>query len=534
MLVCLIASLSIQLSAGAPSEGEIDFLLSARETFRRHEILLTGANGFLGKVIIALLVARFPEFRRLHLLLRPKRRLSPEERFEREILASPPLQAVLGEEAARRAVERVSVLAGDVGQQGCGLEEETVEALAGRIGLVINCAGLVDFYPPVDESFQANVDGVEHVLDLARALGAGLLHVSTCFVCGEADGLVEESEPILGFYPRRKGPGDLGFRHDREIRYMRERIREAYASAGVDGSGRRPRELAQRLSDLGAQRAAQWGWTNTYTYTKSLGEQIIAAAEDLEWAIVRPAIVEAALEFPFPGWVEGGRTAAPLVMMAAAGLRHWSIREDAPMEVIPVDLVASGILTVAALLANRQARRVYHLSTADVNPIYFGPLVRMLHREYRRQALANGAAFRPWRWWPASVRVLTPEQAGARGRRQQQVLNRLQSLANSLRRKLQAAGLPGEQALRNLSAALRSAGLRIMIRDQALELYRPFMYDNRFIFEAENIRAGWALLAEDERRLLPWNPEQIDWRRYWIDNEVEGVRRWVQNEPARK
>jgi long-chain acyl-CoA synthetase len=509
-------------------------LLSARESFRRHGILLTGANGFLGKVILALLAARFPDFGRLYLLLRPKRRLSPEERFEKEVFASPPIQAISNDEAARQAIGRVQVLAGDVGQPGCGLDEETVQALAGRVDLIINCAGLVDFYPPVDESFQSNVDGVEHVLELARALGAKLLHVSTCFVCGEADGLVEESEPILGFYPRRKGPNDLGFRHDREIRYMRERIREAYAAAGVNGSSRRPRELAQRLSDLGAQRAAQWGWTNTYTYTKSLGEQIIAAADDVGWAIVRPAIVEAALEFPFPGWVEGGRTAAPLVMMAVAGLRHWSIREDAPMEVIPVDLVASGILIVAALLLNGRAERVYHLSTADVNPIYFGPLVRMLYREYRRQAAVNGARFRPWRWWPAGVRVLSPEQASARGRRQQQVLNRLQSLANALRRKLQAAGLPGEQALRNLSATLRTAGLRIMIRDQALELYRPFMYDNRFIFEAENIRTACAMLAEEDRRLLPWNPEQIDWRRYWIQNEVEGVRRWVQNEPGRK
>jgi len=509
-------------------------LLSARETFRCNEILLIGANGFLGKVILALLVARFPDFRRLHVLIRPKRRLAPRERFEKEVLASPPLRAVAEEGVLAELAGRISVLAGDIGQPGCGLDEETVQELSGRVGLVLNCAGLVDFFPPVDESFQSNVDGVEHVVELTRALGARLLHVSTCFVCGEADGLIEESEPILGFYPRRKGPGDCGFRHDREIRYMRERIREAYASEGSNGAGRRTRELVQRLSDLGAQRAAQWGWTNTYTYTKSLGEQIIAASEDLDYAIVRPAIVEAALEFPFPGWVEGGRTAAPLVMMAISGLRHWSIREDAPMEVVPVDLVASAILIVAVLLLNGRAERVYHVSTADVNPIYFGPLVRMLHKEYRRQRRSDGASLLPWWGLPASVRVLTPEEASRRGRRQQERLGRLQALATGLRKRLQAAGLPGEQKLRNLSAMLRSAGLRIMIRDQALELYRPFMYDNRFIFEAQNIRAARAQLSEEDRRLLPWNPDQINWRDYWIHNEVEGVRRWVQNEAARK
>ena len=46
------------------------------------------------------------------------------------------------------------------------------------------------------------------------------------------------------------------------------------------------------------------------------------------------------------------------------------------------------------------------------------------------------------------------------------------------------AGLPGGKRLRNLAVSFRSAGLRVMIRDQALELYRPFMHDNRFIFEA--------------------------------------------------
>ena len=29
------------------------------------------------------------------------------------------------------------------------------------------------------------------------------------------------------------------------------------------------------LTKLGMERARHWGWTNTYTYTKSLGEQII-------------------------------------------------------------------------------------------------------------------------------------------------------------------------------------------------------------------------------------------------------------------
>ncbi len=506
-------------------------LIDARETLRRHEILLIGANGFLGKVLLGLLLDRFPDLKHLHLLMRGKRRLSAAERFENEVLGSPPLETIvsrIGREAIRA---KVTVHSGDLSEVECGLPDETLESLSGRVGLVVNCAGLVEFFPPIDDSFASNVDGVEHVIGLCRRLNAKMLHVSTCFVCGEADGLVEESEPIAGFYPRRRGAADQGFQYDREIHFMRERIREAYESEGLSRGCRRPRELSQKLSDLGLQRALQWGWTNTYTYTKSLGEQILAAEEDLDFAIVRPAIVEAALSFPFPGWVEGGRTAAPLVMMAMSGLRHWTVREDAPMEVVPVDLVASSILIAGVMLLNNAAERVYQVSTADVNPIYYGPLIRILLEEYRRQQRLRRNGM-PLIQFPAGVRVLRPEQSKARGKRQQETISRLQSWATGLRRFMERTGVPGSQKVRRMATRLRQTGLRVMVRDQALEIYQPFMLDNRFIFENENIRAAYSRLSPEDRKLLPWNPERIDWRDYWVNNEVAGVQKWVQTETS--
>lgn len=511
-------------------------MINARESFRRHELLLIGANGFLGKVILGLLLERFPDFKHLHILVRPKRKLSPEERFEKDVLGSAALASIVEKGDSERLREKITVLAGDIGQPDCGLDEETLQELSGRIALVLNCAGLVDFFPPVDDSFLSNVDGVEQVVALAKRLGAKLLHVSTCFVCGESDGLIEESDPIVGFYPRRRGARDGGFRHDQEIRYMRERIREAYAADGSNGSGKRSKELTQKLVDLGWQRAAQWGWVNTYTYSKSLGEQLIAAEDDLDYAIVRPAIVEAALGFPFPGWVEGGRTAAPLVMMAMGGLRHWTIREDAPMEVVPVDLVAASILIAGLLLLDGRAERVYQLGTADANPIYFGPLIRILYDEYKRQQRSGGNGRRnPMSGGlPMGVRIVTPEQARRRGMRQREIFTRLQHLATNTRRLIDRAGLPGARSLRSLAVSLRMAGLKVMMRDQALEMFQPFMLDNRYIFETENIRSAYAQLSEEDRELLPWIPEKIDWRDYWVNNEVHGVQKWVWNEGAKK
>src|SRR5688572_6354270 len=316
-------------------------MISATRTFESNEVLLVGANGFVGKVLLAMLIERFPTFKHLHILVRSRPGVSAAERFARDVLTSPPLKPVVARADPALVRDRITIHAGDIGEAHCGLSEESRRQLRGRIPLIINSAGLVEFFAPADESFKSNVDGVENVVALAQDLNAKLVHISTCFVCGESDGLVEEDEPIAGFYPRRKGSEDRSFRHTSEIRFMRERIREIYAQGQMRGMA--PKEVRQRLIDLGKQRAAQWGWVNTYTYSKSLGEQIIASTPGLDYTLVRPAIVEAALEFPFPGWVEGGRTAAPLVMMAMAGMRHWPLRADAPMEVVPVDQVAVSI-----------------------------------------------------------------------------------------------------------------------------------------------------------------------------------------------
>jgi hypothetical protein len=59
-------------------------------------------------------------------------------------------------------------------------------------------------------------------------------------------------------------------------------------------------------------------------------------------------IVESSLRFPFPGWNEGFTTAAPLVLMGGEGVKGWPVRKDGPLEIIPVDIVASGILIITA------------------------------------------------------------------------------------------------------------------------------------------------------------------------------------------
>lgn len=502
--------------------------VDATAVYRSNEVLITGANGFVGKVTLGLLLDRFRDFKRLHILMRAKRGYSPRERFERDVLTSPSLQPIVARVDPSIIRDKITMHTGDLGDPFCGFSEETIAQLRGRVPLIINVAGLVEFTPPVDESFKSNVDGAENVIALALALDAKLVHVSTCFVCGKSDGLVEEDEPIIGFYPNRKSLTDDSFRAREESAFMRERIREVYeASRAAAAKGRDvEKETRQKLADLGVQRAAQWGWVNTYTYSKSIGEQLVASEPGLEYSIVRPAIVEAALEFPFPGWVEGGRTAAPLIMMAMSGLRHWPVRPDAPMEVVPVDQVATAILTAGALLIEGKAKPVYHLGTADRNPVPLGRIVSWMYDDYCK------LKHRPRALMPG-VRLLTPEQAKLRGQRLLDRLHGLQAVASGLRSFVTRTKLPGRAPLGKAASTLRMLGLQVTIREQALELYRPFIHDNRFIFESENIREANAMLCAEDRAKLPWTPEKIEWRHYWSENEVKGIRKWVEAEATK-
>lgn len=498
--------------------------IDAAAVFRENEILFAGANGFVGKVTLAMLLDRYPDLKHLHIVVRAKRGATPRERFEKDVLNSPPMKPVVARLDPSMLRDRVSIHQGDIGENLWGLSEETLNSFQGRIKLIINCAGLVEFTPPVDDSFKSNVDGVENTIALAKRLGAKICHISTCFVCGESDGLVEEDEPVLGFYPRRKNRDDHSFHYKDEIKFMRERVREVYESAKAGKEN--AKETKQRLSDLGVQRAAQWGWVNTYTYSKSLGEQLLTGEPGIDYTIVRPAIVEAALEFPFPGWVEGGRTAAPLIMMAMSGLRHWPLRAEAPLEVVPVDQVASSILIASALLMRGKADRVYQIGTAEVNPIPLKKLVEWMYEDYCK---AKG---RP-HWLMPGVRILSPAHSRKRG---QKLLSRIQTaheMANGIKKIAQQSNLPGRKPIEKFTRSLRTLGIQVNIREQALLLYQPFMYDNRFIFEAVNIRRGHALLTEADRKRLPWSPEKIDWKHYWLENEVRGIQKWVQEESSK-
>jgi long-chain acyl-CoA synthetase len=493
--------------------------ISAIDVFTNKTMLLLGGTGFVGKVLLAMILDRFPELKHLLVQVRRKKNISGEQRFYSEVLQSPPLLSVLERFGGSSALrDKVQVLEGDLDQRLCGISDDQIARLKGSIDVVVNLAGVVDFDPPVNESFETNVYGVEHLIDLVKLLGAKLVHVSTSYVAGKKNGRIVEDERIDGYFPLRDSHDGRHFSVAEEVKWYEEFVAETRNSRGSN-----PRPVRERLREGGMNRAESWGWTNTYTYTKSMGEQLIASTPDLQYAIVRPAIVESSLRFPFAGWNEGFTTSAPLVLMGGEGVKGWPVRKDGPLEIIPVDLVASGILIATAAVLAGKNKRVYHLASADENPIMFPRLVAFLGMNSRYKHKRKKSGSRLTNLWKAYVdtHVITVESLQTRRARLHRGLDVLHAALTL------AKTLMGPEKVGPYLKSLRDTRRQIRQQEVTLDKFLPFMFHNSFIFETRNIRETVRMLTSEDLKRVQWDPETIDWADYWVNIHTKGIEKWI-------
>ena len=202
------------------------------------------------------------------------------------------------------------------------------------------------------------------------------MSVSTCYVAGNRRGtapeeLVSDGPFDLGLdwrdrgrrRPPAAGDAEAASRQPDQLVELRARRRTELGAAGAPALAAKTEQLRERwvrdqLVDAGRARAASVGWPDAYAFTKALGEQALTDTKgDVPVSIVRPSIIESAFAEPRPGWIRGFRMAEPVLISYARGLlREFPGVPEGIVDVIPVDLVVSSIIAVAALRA-RTTRR---------------------------------------------------------------------------------------------------------------------------------------------------------------------------------
>lgn len=550
--------------------------LEPSKVFAAKKIVVIGGTGFLGKVWLAMLLHRFPGLGHVYLVVRPKGQQTPEERFWADIASSPTFDPIREAHPGARFEaflrEKITPVAGDMARPRVGFSDDFVAEHAGDIAAVVNVAGVVDFNPPLDEALEANAFGVNNLIDLCRALGAPAMHTSTCYVAGYRTGLIEEVDPRNVPFPRAENaPGErlialpdgdvpVDRKLDRthwdpqnEIRecldvieHVRHRCDDAYrqsafldvAKKNLDSRGEPCRgavlddELAkvkrkyvrEQLTEAGKERALYWGWSNIYTYTKSIGEQVLMAS-GVPVTIVRPAVIESSCEFPFPGWNEGINTSAPFIYMALKGQSQFPADEDVHLDIIPVDFVCSGMIASLAELIEGAFEPVYQYGCGDVNPCKMSRYMELIGL-YKRKKLQDGgdegnrlvnaimARVEPV---SLSKREYQTHGAHAIAKTERGVASLLEALAFG-----PAASLfkPAAKALRKVAATEDKVG-------DVMDLFLPFTVECEWIFSCANTRSALDRMPPEERARFVWYPETIDWREWMYDVHIPAIEKWA-------
>jgi long-chain acyl-CoA synthetase len=536
--------------------------LSPTEIYNGRNLFVIGSTGFLGKVTLSMLLHRFPNVGRVYVTVRARSQEESETRFWNNVITAPPfdpLRERYGSAMEGFVRDKVVVLGGDIGDTNFGYTDEEAQRVADDVDVVINSAGNVTFNPTLESALRTNVVGTQNVIAFTRRMKRpALVHVSTCFVAGNRSGAVWEHDPVLGYFPRKHELPGVEFSVEQEITdcaKLAERVKEEARDTMMVA---RFRDLARkrlieegrdeddpdalglavarerkvwtrtRLTELGVERSAWWGWPNIYTYTKALGEQLVAAETGMVRSIVRPSIVESALAYPFPGWNEGFTTTAPIVFLVLKGQTQVPANEKLVLDITPVDEVASVMLAVAAQACVEEPQLVHQAATGDSNPNTLSRIITLvgLYKRKHFQEKDTGikvineiaARMEPHPVSTARFESTSIPMFNAAARKASTLLDRA--------RPRWGGGRVGEVIDRVKTTVDRVEEITRETKE-AFELFRPFTIENAYVFRSDNIRSLFERIRKDEQSLLSWNPEKIDWYDYWISIHLPGLKKWV-------
>src|SRR5438128_388666 len=536
--------------------------LSPTEIYRDRKIFLIGGTGFLGKVTLSMLLYRFPNIGRVYVTVRARSQEESEARFWNNVLTEPPfdpLRERYGSALDGYIRDKVEVVGGDIAESNLGVGEEAPEATAEAIDVVSNSAGNVTFNPTLESGLRTNVVGTQNVVAFTNRMKRPcLIHISTCFVAGNRSGAVWENDDVIGYFPRKHELKGVEFSVEQEIAdcaKMSERAREEAKDAmmaayfreqarkrlneemrdaddpdalGLAVARERKVWIRNRLTELGVQRSDFWGWPNIYTYTKALGEQLVAAETEIVRSIVRPSIVESAKAYPFPGWNEGFTTTAPIIFMALKGQRQIPANPNLILDITPVDQVAAVMLAVAAQACTEEPKLVHQAATGDSNPNNMERIISLVGLFRRQQELEKKDGLRLFREISARFEPfrVSPERFDATSL---PMMNNAAKKVSSLldKAKPRWGGGRYEGVINRIKQSVARVEEQTREAKEAFEMFLPFTAENAYIFRSDNVRALFGRIPQDESRLLTWSLEAFDWYDYWLNIRMPGLKKWV-------
>lgn len=311
-------------------------MMLVNDWYRGRKVLVTGASGLMGKVLIEKLLYSVPDIGCIYALIRPKRGKSPESRIED--MWKLPLFSRIREEKPQQ-MKKVVAIHGDLLYENLGIDKKELEMLCAEVSIIYHFAATLRLEAPLRDGLEMNTKGTLRILEIAKRMKriAAFVHLSTAFCYPDHDRLGERvNDPPTNPHEVLRAATWLT---DEQLNLLSPSIRQSHP--------------------------------NSYTYSKRLAEALVRDSyPELPSCVVRPSIVTPSYKEPTPGWVDNLN--GPIGLMVGAGkgvIRSMHCYGHYHAEVIPIDIAINAIIVIAKNVGSMTERKpeipVYNLTTGD-------------------------------------------------------------------------------------------------------------------------------------------------------------------------
>jgi len=488
-----------------------------RDLLAGKKIVMTGVTGFIGEQLLWKILTELPETRP-SVLVRRKGSASARDRML-GVVKKPIFNDI--REAAGGASElldsRIEVIEGDL---------PNVPQLPTDLDIVVHCAGDVSFDPPIDQAFSTNVIGTKALLDRMleavtdengqRRTVPHYVHISTAYTAGRRRGAIPEAPHVHDIDYDAEATAGIAMRDlieeesrtSAQLAKLRKEAERHHRQAGflttaADTERRRLDWVQAELVKAGTERARSLGWTDVYTFTKALGERVVAdVGRDVHVSIVRPAIVESSWLHPYPGWIEGFKMAEPLILAYGRGeLPEFPATPEAVVDIVPCDHVVNAILAVCATQPAIGTPEYYHVNSGARNPLIFKDLytyIRAYFMDHPFEGGPRGAARLPQWQFPGASSI---ERLLSTSERAHKMADRVLVQA------------PRSDRTRKIAKDLDRTRVRLDFLRRYHTLYKEYA-QSELHFVDDNTLALTLALHSDDQAAFAFDTAVYDWKTY--------------------
>ncbi len=489
--------------------------LSVISSLKGKRVFITGVTGFLGKAIVEKILREVPDVSKIHLLARGSNRQTAYERCMEGVFQSSifdVLRSIHGSQFQHLIDQKVQIVEGELTEPLFGLDSNEFALLGGGLDLIINSAASVNFRENLDQALKINTLSLNNIISLAKYNAreeavTSVVQVSTCYVNGLNQGemLEKVAPPCSGLIPEIDQDT---FEIEPLIQQFQSKI-DAIKSRFPDAS-----KQEQKLIQLGIQQSRHYGWNDTYTLTKWLGEQLLIQGLDKKnLTILRPSIIESTVFSPVQGWVEGVKVADAMIYAYAKG-RVSIFPGDVKgiLDVIPVDLVANAAILASAQLLqhsdqnNLQAYNIYQCCSGRLNPITLEHFI-----EHFQQASLEQYQDLPKLFSAKPQEMFTIVS-------QKKFALYMKAFTTFTWLKTSFARLAGSKSAgKHLLKVQTTASLAVIFGFYSAPRYR---------FDSVQLEGLKALFSQEEQRIFEVSANSYDWKSYLRDIHLPGLHKY--------